>query len=153
MWMAQPFVGSLGGRQVGARTGITVTLDSGTLLTGLVASMTVNALLTGLIVFRIFKVFREVKHIPTSNGEFSGITGGRKLRSVMFVIIESGVALFVIQLARVVVTTLIYTTIWVATPSFELVGLYFLAGIHEMLTVIILSVIVTLCFTDHLTRA
>jgi hypothetical protein len=62
-------------------------------LTSLTASMTVNALVTGLIVFRIFKVFREVKDV----------TGGRKIRSIIFIIIESGMALFAIQLGRVVI--------------------------------------------------
>src|SRR5882757_438584 len=75
-------------------------------LTGLTASMTVNALVTGLIVFRIFKVFREVKRVTTSDETSLGITasGGRKLQSIIFIIIESGMALFAIQLARLVVS-------------------------------------------------
>src|SRR5882757_2788074 len=61
-------------------------------LTGLTASMTVNALVTGLIVFRIFKVFREIKSVTISDETSLGVTqaGGRKLQSIIFIIIESG---------------------------------------------------------------
>ena len=69
-------------------------------LTSLITSMTVNALVTGLIVFRIFKVFREVKGVTTLEDRSLGITRGNKLRSVTFIIIESGMVLFAIQLAR-----------------------------------------------------
>src|SRR5271163_598538 len=72
-------------------------------LTGLTLSMTVNALVTGLIVFRIFKVFWEVK-LGTADDQVLGVTGGSKLWRVIFIIIESGMALFSIQLARLVVT-------------------------------------------------
>jgi len=68
-------------------------------LTGLTASMTVNALVTGLIVFRIFKVFREVRSVTTLDETSLGVTGGKKLQSIIFIIIESGVALFAIQFA------------------------------------------------------
>ena len=73
-------------------------------LTGLAASMSVNALVTGLIVFRIYKVFRQVK--PTSGQQALGATGngGRKLYSIISVIIESGMVLFSIQLAQLMVT-------------------------------------------------
>ena len=70
---------------------------------GLALSMTVNALVTGLIAFRIFKVFREVK-TATANDQILGVTGGSTLRRVVFILIESGMALFSIQLARLVVT-------------------------------------------------
>jgi hypothetical protein len=75
-------------------------------ITSLVMSMTVNALVTGLIVFRIFKVFREVKGTMALDEKCSSLggAGGRKLRYIMFVLIESGIALFSIQLARVVPT-------------------------------------------------
>ena len=72
-------------------------------LTGLAMSMTVNALATGLIVFRIYKVFRQVK--LTSEDENLGATCGNKLRSIIFVIIESGMALFTIQLVRLVLSS------------------------------------------------
>jgi hypothetical protein len=102
-------------------------------LASFTASMTVNALVTGLIVFKIFKVFREVKSVTTSNEKFLGVThaGGRKLRSIIFIIIESGMTLFAIQLLRLVIAATgpgtnaeqdIYTLI---------------IGIHEMLNVVI----------------
>ena len=77
-------------------------------LTGLVASMVVNALVTGLIVFKILKVFLEFKaatSVERTMGSLSS-TGGPKLRHVVFIIIESGMALFAIQLVRVVITSL-----------------------------------------------
>jgi len=72
-------------------------------LTAYVLSMAVNTLSTGLIVFKILKVFSEVKAILVERT--LGITGGTKLRYVIFVIIESGMALFAIQLVRVVFQT------------------------------------------------
>src|ERR1700733_6368257 len=72
-------------------------------LTGLTLSMTVNALVTGLIVFRILKVFWEVK-TGTADDQMLGVTGGGTLQRVIFIIIESGMALFSIQLARLVVS-------------------------------------------------
>ena len=80
-----------------------ITLD----LTGLVASMVVNALVTGLIAFKILKVLLKVK--PTSVEQTLGSlrsTVGPKLRHILFIIIESGMALFAIQLVRVVATSL-----------------------------------------------
>ena len=62
--------------------------------------MAVNALATGMIVFRILKVTSGVK--PTSVERTLGSTGGSKFRHIMFIVIESGMTLFAIQLARVV---------------------------------------------------
>ena len=117
----------------------------------LIASMTVNALATGLIVLRIFKVFGKAKDNTTSDEESLGFTRGRKLRSIIFIIIESGMALLVIQLARVVLVI-----IDISSPNENLAwqAVYdFIAGIHEMLNVIISSVIVSLCFTDNMDLA
>ena len=105
-------------------------------LTSLTASMTVNALVTALIVFRIFKVFQEVKSVATSEDKSFGITRRNKLRSVPFIIIESGMALFVIQLARVAITATLLST------NAEEDAFQIIASIHEMLNVIISSVIV-----------
>ena len=70
---------------------ITLWGDRDTLnLTDLTTSMTVNALATGLIVFRIFKVFREVNKNIASDEKSLGVTGGEKLCSIIFIIIESG---------------------------------------------------------------
>ena len=68
-------------------------------ITGLAASMAVNSLMTAMIVFRILKA-TGVK--PTSVERTLGSYGGNKFRHIMFIIIESGMALFVIQLVRVV---------------------------------------------------
>src|SRR5882757_10088869 len=104
-------------------------------LIGLTASMTVNALVTGLIVFRIFKVFRQVNSITTSDETSLGVTGGRKLCSIIFIIIESGMALFAIQLARLVLA-------FVELSKNDKIDTYLLIiGIHEMLNVIISSII------------
>ena len=109
------------------------------LIASLAASMTVNGLVTGLIVFKIFKVFREVKDV----------TGGRKFRSIIFIIIESGMALFAIQLARLMMVAAIgLETTTIAKENSYLFYL-FIVGIHEMLNVVISSVIVTLYFTDN----
>ena len=62
--------------------------------------MAVNALMTGMIVFRIFKVTGVM---PTISFEQTlGSTGGNKFRHIMFIIIESGIALLVIQVVRLV---------------------------------------------------
>ena len=98
-------------------------------LTGVTLSMTVNALVTGLIVFRIFKVFQEVKTC-TADDKILGVTGGSTLRRVMFILIESGAALFSIQLARLVVTVNFDTDAY--RDAF-----YLICGIHQMLNVII----------------
>ena len=74
-------------------------------ITSLVASMIVNALATGLIVLRIFKVFQEVKCTQTLT---LGAAGGSKLRTIIFILIESGMTLFAIQLARTAVTIFNY---------------------------------------------
>ena len=109
-------------------------------LTSLITSMTVNALVTGLIVFRIYKVFREVQSVTTSEDKSLGITHGNRLRSVIFIIIESGMALFAIQLTRVVVSAQPIVNLGAKFYAFQ-----FIAVIHEMVNVIISSVIVTLC--------
>ena len=120
-------------------------------LTSLIASMTVNALATGLIVFRIFKVFREVKDITTSAEESLGFTGGRKLRSVIFVIIESGMALLVIQVARVV---LVIFDISSTNENLAWQAAYnLITSIHEILNVITSPVMAILCVTNNMDLA
>ena len=89
-----------------------------------------NALVTGLIVFKILIAFRRVKSVTTSEEKSLGISGGTKLRSLIFVIIESGMVLFVIQLARVIIT--VSPTDATNYEVFE-----FIVGIHEMVNVII----------------
>jgi hypothetical protein len=107
-------------------------------LTSLTASMTVNALVTGLIVFRIFKVFRNSRGLTTSAEKSLGVTGGGKLRSIIFVIIESGMTLFTIQLARLAIS--------MRADDAAINALVLIANIHGMFNVIILSVFVTLFY-------
>jgi TRAP-type mannitol/chloroaromatic compound transport system permease small subunit len=119
--------------------------------------MAVNALMTSLIVFKILKVFLEFK--PTSVeltlGSLSSMAGGSKLRHVIFIIIESGMALFAIQLVRVVLTSLVAQTGYIAYAG-PAVGMNLVIGIHQVLNVIIRSFhFYFFCFTDdiYLARA
>ena len=99
-------------------------------------SMAVNALVTGLIVFKILKVFLEVKATsaelsPSLGSLSSSFGGGAKLRHIIFVIIESGMTLFVIQVIRVV-----YVILEVAKPDApQQPGLNFITAINQMFNV------------------
>ena len=114
-------------------------------ITSLAASMTVNALVTGLIVFKILKVFLEVNHISVEL-TLDDSTGGSKLRHVIFVITESGMALFAIQLIR-----LVFYILPLELDS-DIQVLDYVIGIQEMFNVIILKICSYLlyffCFTD-----
>ena len=103
--------------------------------------MVVNALVTGLIVFKILKVFLEVKasSVEQTWGSLSS-TGGPKLRHIIFIIIESGMALFAIQLVRVVFTSLSAGDLQGGPPPGLEIATYFVIGIHQALNVIIRSV-------------
>ena len=107
-----------------------------------------NTLVTGLIVFKILKVFLEVKptSIERTLGSFSSTAGGTtKLRHIIFIIIESGMALFAIQLVRMVLSTVN----GLPTPIF--IGLELVTPMHQMLNVIIRSVrFYFFCFTDNI---
>ena len=109
-------------------------------LTGLAASMVVNALATGLIVFKILTVFLEIKATSAEQtlGSLSS-TGGPKLQHILFIIIESGMALFAVQLVRVVITSLSVVDSGVQALSLKN-ALDVVIAIHEMLNVIIRSV-------------
>ena len=121
---------------------VTALWGNALILTGLAASMVVNALVTGLIMFKILKVFLEVKQFkPTLNSveqtlESMNSTGVPILRHIIFVIVESGIALFVIQLVRVVITSIIQVEA-VQTPPSSMFALDIAIVIHEMLNVII----------------
>ena len=109
-------------------------------LTGLAASMVVNALVTGLLVFKILKVFLGVK--PTSVERTLGLSsspsGGPKLQHIIFIIIESGMALFAIQVVRVVISSLIEAVSARDIPSLTM-ALNIVIPIHQALSVIIIS--------------
>ena len=113
-------------------------------LTCLALSLTVNATVTGLIVFRIMKVYLEVK--PTFSEKHLGATGGgRKLRSIIFILIESGMALFAIQLGRLVLAVL-EPLVHSSSPVASIIQPFI--SIQPMLNVIIGPVIFTTYLTD-----
>ena len=103
--------------------------------------MVVNALVTGLIVFKILTVFLEVRQLRAEATSFErtlgslSSTGSPKLRHIIFIIIESGIALFAVQLVRVVITSLILSQAGPTLPSLQ-VAMYFVIVIHEMFNVI-----------------
>ena len=101
-------------------------------ITGLAASVPVNPLATGMIVFRILKV-TGVK--PTSIERTLGSTEGNKFRHIMFIIIESGMALFAIQLVRIVLE---FVSVPVEELPFLEVAQHFVIVINQMLNVIII---------------
>ncbi|KAF8808787.1 hypothetical protein BYT27DRAFT_7255249 [Phlegmacium glaucopus] len=113
-------------------------------LAALAISMTVNALVTFLIVFKIFRVYREIG--STSDDQSLGATGGSKIRAVIFIIIESGMILFSIQLARLL------ASVFFATDAGDRI-LQIILYIHQMLngiapTIILVRVSMGLSFHD-----
>ena len=131
------------------------------LLTGWAASMVVNALVTGLIVLKILKVFLEVNKTTSVDRTLGSLssTGGPKLRHIIFIIIESSMALFAIQLIRVVITSLFELKLQEgpSPPPSLLFTMYFVIIIHQTLNVTTKSVhFYFFCFTDdvyYLARA
>ena len=121
------------------------------LWTCLALSLTVNATVTGLIVFRIMKVYLAGE--PTLSEENLGVTGGRrKLRSIIFILIESGMALLAIQLGRLVLAMIS----WLVNSSSAAAAYSILqpfAAMQQMLNVIIGPVIFTTYLTDSLCLA
>ena len=110
-------------------------------------TMVVNGLVTGLIAFRILKVFLEVKAATSTSIEQSlGSSGGTKLRHIIFVIIESGMTLLVIQLVRLVLYFVEPSQIVTLGPAFF--ALDYCASINEMFNVIIRSVHFYFFFTE-----
>ena len=125
MWMA-----SLAGNSISAGEIVSATWCTNVTTASLVLSMTLNALVTSLIVYKIFVVFREFK-VDTSSDKISlGVTRGGKHRYVMFVIIESGMILFLVQFARVVSTALKTNG-----PASHLNAFNFIVSFHVMLNV------------------
>ena len=100
--------------------------------TGLAASMAVNALVTGMIVIRILKA-TGIK--PTSVERILGSTEGNKFRHIMFIIIESAMALFTIQLVRIV---LVFVSVPEEQQPFLDAAGDFVIIINQMLNVIII---------------
>ena len=114
-------------------------------IAGLAASMAVNTLVTGMIVFRFLKV-AGVK--PTSIEQTLGSAGGNKFRHIMFIIIESGMALFAIQLVRVV---LVFIPVPVGQERSFIGAENIVIVINQMLNVIIIIYYSLLfCFADNI---
>ena len=111
-------------------------------LTSLIISLTVNAAVTGLIVLRIFQVYREARSTfeDRALGTIAGV--GVKLRSLIFIIIESGMLMFTVQLIRVMLD--------VFQIDFNAVSL--ITTINQQLNVTIQSVISTFHFTEIISR-
>ena len=87
-------------------------------------------------------MFLEVKatSVERTLGSLSS-TGGPKLQHVIFIIIESGMALFAIQLIRVVISGLAeHQGLGGPTPLSLAIALSFVIPIHQALNVIIRSV-------------
>jgi uncharacterized membrane protein len=93
----------------------------------------VNTLVTGLIVFKILKVSLEVKATSTTSVErtLGKTSTGTKFRHVVFIIIESGMALLVVQLARLTFYGLEFKNYDAAYDGYNI-----LLGISEMFNVI-----------------
>ena len=108
-------------------------------LTALAATMAVNTLVTGLIVFKILKVFLGFKR---TLGSFSSVAGSPNYQHIAFIIIESGMALFAAHLVRIVISTLLDANPFPSSGmllAFSLV-VYF----HQMLNVIIRSLFISI---------
>ena len=116
------------------------------LITGLAASIAVNALVTSMIVFRILKTTGDR---PTSVERTLGSAGSNKFRHIMFIVIESGMALFAIQLVRVVLGSISVPV--ELEPVFEAAN-DFVIAINQMLNVIIIiSVLFYFFFSNNIT--
>ena len=115
-------------------------------LTDLTASLAVNTLVTGLMVFKILEVFLEVERLmpeTTSVERTLGSlrsSGGIKLQHIVFVIIESGMVLFAIQLVRIVLVGLPETAVVQMGTTRFTIAINSVIAIHEMFNVIIRSI-------------
>jgi hypothetical protein len=89
-------------------------------------------------------VFLEIKAATTSVERTLGTTGGTKLRHVIFIIIESGMALLAIQLVRIVLYNL-------SPAPANFIAYDIFTTINQMFNVIIKSVHFDFfCFTDNI---
>ena len=69
----------------------------------------------------------------------SSSTGGTKLQHIIFMVIESGMALFAIQLVRVVITSLVELSAESGSLSLE-IALEVVISIHQTLNVVMRSI-------------
>ena len=126
-WLASAFSGNI--NNIYGHYGVSY-WPTTVFVTGLATSMAVNALMTGMIVFRIVKATGVM---PTSVEQTLGSTKGNKFRHIMFIIIESGMALFAIQLGRFV---LLFISVPVEQFPFLEAANDMVIGINQMLNVI-----------------
>ena len=109
-------------------------------LTALAATMAVNTLVTGLIVFKIIQALLGVKRTV---GSFSSAAERPNYQHIAFIIIESGMALFAAHLARILITILseVLQSYTLATAIFRLnLAFTLIVSFHQVLNVIISSV-------------
>ena len=115
--------------------------------------MAVNALMTGMIVFRILKA-TGVKRTSVERTLGSTESEGNKFRHIMFIIIESGMALSSIQLVWIV---LMFISVPMEQLPFLRAAGDIVVAINQMLNVIIIKSVhfYFFCFADNidLTRA
>ena len=105
-------------------------------MTSLAATMVVNCLVTTLIVFKILRVFLDLKAASTTTSDEGSLvsTRGTKLyRNILFVIIESGMMLLVVQVLRVVLFAIEFNAV---TPGPVYVALNYFMAFGEMCNVI-----------------
>ena len=129
-WLAAAFSGNVGNTTSNGVSYWPTTV----VITGLAASMAVNALMTGMIVFQILKA--TARGVNTTSVERTlSSTEGNKFRHIMFIIIESGMALFAIQLVRFV---LAFISVPVEQLPFLKAAEDFVIVINQMFNVIII---------------
>ena len=109
-------------------------------LTSFATSLTVNALVTCLIVFRITKVYWEVVKPTLAGNTLRAQTAGDRLRPIIFIFIESGIALLCLQLAQIV--------LGVIQTNAAIIVYQPIGGMGRMLNVIVTFVIITYFFAD-----
>ena len=98
--------------------------------------MAVNTLVTTMIVFGILKVTMGVQ--PTSVERSLGSRSSTKFRHIIFILIESGMALFAIQLVRIVLP---FSPVPVGQELFFQAADDIVIAINQMLNVIIIIII------------
>ncbi|KAF8816971.1 hypothetical protein BYT27DRAFT_7205385 [Phlegmacium glaucopus] len=108
--------------------------------TSLAISLVVNGVVTGLIVFRILKVYWEIR--LTFEDQTLGIGTKGKIRSIIFIIIESGMAMFTIQTIGVVISVLRLESLSIIVPITPMIY-----GIAP--TIILVRVVMGLSFYDE----
>jgi hypothetical protein len=141
-WLAAGFAQTIAHGQL-----IEYSWEPPTLVADFILSIAVNTLVTGLIVFRILKVFLKVEAATTSVERTLGTTwaGTKLLRHIVFMIIESGMALLFVQLDRITFFTLLFRNKFKLDGyGAALDGYEIFVGINEMFNVI--SIFVYFCF-------